>query len=114
MATYQLADNTHFDATGIVEPRESWTEGADGKRSRSGQQERNKDGVPTWNVGVTRPVVEWGRVTEKISTVVVPSPAKPAVKRHQRIRFKNLTVEVRVNRSTGQLSENFSAEGIAE
>lgn len=111
MATYKLNESETFDATGIIEPRESWVETAEGKRERSGQQDRNQDGLLLWNVGTTRPVIEWGRVTEKLGVVTVAAAAKPQVKRHQRIRFKDLTLEVRATKD-GKLVETFSASGI--
>jgi len=88
MPTYQLSDTT-FDATGIVSVRESWIE-VDGKRQRSGQPELNADGLPLFEVGTTRPAKEWDRVVKKLAPVVVPSATKPQMKRHKRLKFKDL------------------------
>jgi len=113
MTAYLLAGEQGMDATGTVQPQNDWVETPEGKRVKSEYQARNAKGELLWLVETTRPVKQWDRVVEKVAQVVVPSPTKPQVERHQPIRFSDLVVEVHVSRG-GALVENFSAGGIED
>jgi len=115
MPTYLLADNSldnSFSFTGIVEPKLTWTENEDGRRIRSDVQEVDADGTPLWLVSTTRLTENYGRLSETVANVTVPSDERPKVRRHQQANFLGLIVDVRVNRNNGQIVENFSAAGI--
>jgi hypothetical protein len=117
MPRYLLADNAYadlFSFTGICEPKYAWLDGDNGRRQRSTVQETDETGVKLWEISTTRLTENYGRLSEVVANVTVPSLDKPNCPRHQPAQFIGLTVDVRVNRSTNQLIENFSAAGLVE
>ena len=115
MAKYELKDDTlEMAYTGIVNPKVEWVEGADGRRVRSDVQALDDHGVPLWLGSTTRLTENFGRQSETLADVTAPSPERPNVRRHDDAQFVGLAVEVRVNKTTGQLVETFTALGLVE
>ena len=117
MARYILdsaALDGSFSYTGIVAPKTGWVDGEDRKRTRSNVQERDDKGVALWLVSTTILTENYGRLSETVADVTVPSLDKPKVTRHTNAEFIGLAVEVRVNKNTGNLVENFTALGLVE
>jgi hypothetical protein len=114
MATYAIdSGRTTLVGTGIVEPVMDWTETADGSRRPSEHQARDEaTGMPLWGVEVLYQQSAWGRAATVTARVTVGAPAQPMVGQFAPVAFRGLTVDVRVNRKTGALSETWRAEEI--
>jgi len=94
-------------STGIVNEVFEWVE-RDGKRKPSETQARDEDtGMLLWAVEVLYRQVSFGRESNTTGTVTVGSPVKP-------VSFVGQSVEVRVIKASGSLTESWRAEGLAE
>jgi len=109
--TKRFIEHADLTATGIVTPVPVWKEGEDGRRQRTDVQATNAAGVPEWMVNVSWLGESWGRAQEKTAGVRVASHTEPQVRRHHRVDFIDLTLNVHVNRD-GRLVESFTASGI--
>jgi hypothetical protein len=114
MATYAIdSGRTTLVGTGIVEPVMDWTETADGSRRPSEHQARDEaTGMPLWGVEVLHQQTSWGRASTVTARVTVGAPAQPVVGQFAPVGFRGLTVDVRVNRKSGALTETWRAEEI--
>jgi hypothetical protein len=54
----------------------------------------------------------WGRASTVTARVTVGAPAQPVVGQFAPVAFRGLTVDVRVNRKSGALTETWRAEEI--
>lgn len=89
-----------FDATGVVEPVEVWSQTADGRRVRTGEQEVSADGFPLWQVGITRLVqTRFGGMQDESMLVRVPARTMPTVVRHQGVKFAGVVLDAYVSNS---------------
>ncbi len=101
-------------STGIVNEVFEWVE-RDGKRKPSETQARDEDtGMPLWAVEVLYRQVAFGRESNTTGTVTVGSLVRPVLGEFALVAFVGLTVEVRVIRASGSLSESWRAEALAE
>ncbi len=101
-------------STGIVNEVFEWVE-RDGKRKPSETQARDEDtGMPLWAVEVLYRQVAFGRESNTTGTVTVGSPVRPVLGEFALVAFVELTVEVRVIRASGSLSESWRAEALAD
>ncbi len=101
-------------STGIVNEVFEWVE-RDGKRKPSETQARDEDtGMPLWAVEVLYRQVAFGRESNTTGTVTVGSPVRPVLGEFALAAFVELTVEVRVIRASGSLSESWRAEALAD
>jgi hypothetical protein len=114
MPTYAVdGERTTLVGTGIVEPVMDWTETADGSRRPSEHQARDEaTGMPLWGVEVLHQQTTWGRASTVTARVTVGAPAQPMVGQFAPVAFRGLTVDVRVNRKSGALTETWRAEEI--
>jgi hypothetical protein len=101
-------------STGIVNEVFEWIE-RDGKRKPSETQARDEDtGTPLWAVEVLYRQVSFGRESNTTGTVTVGSPVKPVLAEFAPVAFLGLSVEVRVIKASGSLTESWRAEGLAD
>ena len=114
MPTYAVdGERTTLVGTGIVEPVMDWTETVDGSRRPSEHQARDEaTGMPLWGVEVLYQQSAWGRATTVTARVTVGAPAQPMVGQFAPVAFRGLTVDVRVNRKSGALTETWRAAEI--
>jgi hypothetical protein len=114
MPTYAIdGGRTTLVGTGIVEAVMDWTETADGSRRPSEHQARDEaTGMPLWGVEVLYQQTSWGRAATVTARVTVGAPAQPVAAQFAPVAFRGLTVDVRVNRKTGALTETWRAEEI--
>jgi hypothetical protein len=115
MPTYAVdSSKQSMIATGVVGVVPEWDETPDGKRKPSDRQARDADtGFPLWQVEVLYQQDSWGRVSSVTAMVSVPALEEPAPQALSPVRFEDLRVDVRLNKRTGQLSENWGAASLA-
>jgi hypothetical protein len=86
-----------------------WVELSDGSRRPSGNQQKNDANQPIWQVEAFVP----GDEGERASVIAVQVAGdEPKVSLMREIRFENLVVKVGKNRTSGAITQYWSADSV--
>lgn len=100
------------EATGKSKAVREWIDGPTG-RTRSDEQARDPEtGMWLWDLEIEYDEINFGEEETAHAWVQVGHEEKPQPKKHSPITFKGLTVDVRLNRKSGQLTQRWNAEAI--
>jgi hypothetical protein len=99
-----------FIGTGKAAARAQYVELSDGSRRRSGEQDKNDEGVPMWVVDVLVDDDEADRA--EVVGVKIASHDEPTTEKWKPVRFRNLVAVMYQDQGTGRPALSFRADGI--